>query len=305
MMRCFPSCLAVGLLGLCLSSQAFGYCRTTTCARDDAPEECVPGTVVDNCQMVGLPLFWPNPCVSFSVQQDGSALRHISASEMQTLVARAFDTWLAVDCGGGRTPGIAVQTYPQVTCNEITYNTDGPNQNVWFFRDTDWPYTGDGDRTIAITMVTFNWKTGEIMDVDVELNSYARDFSTQTGQGDEDLLSVIQHESGHFLGLAHSSVAAATMYRFYSTGTTMRTLDGDDAKGICTVYPPAALEENCDAEPRHGFTTECSDPPEKGCCSVAAGKGPRRGGLVAVLLPAAVLIVMRRFGRGRRRSPAS
>lgn len=304
MNRAFLVFAGVSVLLLSFASEASAYCRTTTCARDDAPEECFPGKVVDGCQMEGLPLFWPESCVSFSVQTDGSATQHISANTLEALVARSFDTWLSVDCGNGKAPGFEVQTYPQVTCDKITYNTNARNQNLWTFRDGDWPYTGDGDRTIALTMVTFNWKNGEIMDVDVELNSFARPFSVQTNQAGDDLLSVIQHESGHFLGLAHTNVEPATMFTFYRDGTAMRTLDADDAAGVCTIYPPAEIPKNCDAEPRHGFSLECAEPlPSSGCCAVAAGAG-RRNSSTWLLVPLGLLAIIHRRHRSGAAEPS-
>ena len=51
---------------------------------------------------------------------------------------------------------------------------------------------------------------------------------------------IFTHEFGHALGLAHSSVASATMYPVISRcSAAMRSLDADDLAGIEKLYPAA------------------------------------------------------------------
>jgi len=53
---------------------------------------------------------------------------------------------------------------------------------------------------------------------------------------------VMTHEFGHALGLAHSSVASATMYPVISyCSAAMRSLDVDDLAGIEKLYPAAGV----------------------------------------------------------------
>lgn len=246
---------------------SFAYCRTTTCAQANPPDECNPGQIISGCQMSGLDLYWAKPCVSFSVQKDGSDANHsnITADQLQAVVRTSFDNWQNAACVEGGTPNITVITYPQVECSESRYNQSDGNQNVWTFRDKDWPHQGGGDATIALTLVSFSPKTGEIYDVDVELNSYQRTFRLETTGTGDDLQSVVQHESGHFLGLAHSSDFEATMWANYSGSVDMRTLDADDIAGICAIFPPVPIKDaTCNADPRHGFSTRCSTP-DDGC----------------------------------------
>jgi hypothetical protein len=233
---------------------ALGFCRTTTCAQAAPPDECVPGEIVSSCQMAGTPLYWPGACVSFSVQQDDSKLLGITAAQLEAVVRTAFDNWQNVACPNGGKPNLSVVTYPQVACAESRYNSSAPNQNVWMFRDDAWPY-GDG---AAQTFVSFNAKTGEIYDVDVELNSYMQQFTLDANGFGMDLQSIVQHEAGHFLGLAHAADFSATMWPNYAGGVDQRTLEADDAAGICAVYPPVATPPaTCIGEPRNGFSTRC------------------------------------------------
>src|SRR6185436_4346321 len=102
------------------------------------------------------------------------------------------------------------------TCTEVLYNQNGPNQNVIVFRDDKWPYS-DPNNTLGLTTVTFNADTGEIYDADMELNATAKNLSTSVAvpANGFDLLSVVTHEAGHFLGLAHATSATSTMYASY------------------------------------------------------------------------------------------
>lgn len=52
-----------------------------------------------------------------------------------------------------------------------------------------------------------------------------------------DIESVAVHEIGHCLGLAHSAVTEAVMFRSANANGTKRVLDADDLGGIRTLYP--------------------------------------------------------------------
>ena len=54
-----------------------------------------------------------------------------------------------------------------------------------------------------------------------------------------DLENVFAHELGHYLGLAHSTEAEATMFASAVAGETLkRDLAADDVEGLCAAYPP-------------------------------------------------------------------
>ncbi|MEZ4375903.1 MAG: hypothetical protein R3B07_34160, partial [Polyangiaceae bacterium] len=158
-----PVLVGLGTLGL--SSQASAFCRTTTCdPKSNACEQDAEG-----CVLSGLPLYWPGACLSFSVNKSGTPLRGIDWETTENLVTQGFNTWTSVDCGGA-TPSIALQSRSPVACNAQEYNQQQPNANIWLYRDDVWPYAGP-DTTLALTTITFNVKTGEIFDADVEINS--------------------------------------------------------------------------------------------------------------------------------------
>lgn len=277
---------------LFMPEQALAFCRTTTCDRQDAPSDCTvtPGT----CNTLGTPIAWPNTCVSTSVSAQGSVNSHITADQMRDIVQAAFQQWTSVNCGSGAPPNFVVDMFPDVNCTNVTemtgdagYKPTGPNYNLWLFYDTGWPYGNEAgtENAIALTTTQFNPTTGEIYDSDVELDAVDQTFTTDLSNIEMDLPSVVQHESGHFLGLAHTSVTTATMYAYLNPGdTSMRILDPDDKAAICATYPPGQANPNCDPEPRHGFSTECEFAKSSSCTMDPGGSAGRNGSWGAILM---------------------
>lgn len=279
------------------SREALAYCRTSTCGEDTVGSVCVPATATD----CGKPIFWPSPCVSFSVQTDGGP--NITRQQTESLAATAFSQWENADCGDGKHPRIGVENLGPVTCNAIEYNADGANNNAIIFRSNGWPYAATN--AIALTTVTFNVESGEIRDADIELNATDLTFSTTDTDVAVDLQSILTHEAGHFLGLAHSPEPDATMRPDYpQKSTILRDLAPDDVAGICALYPPGSIIDECDPTPRGGLGDECNSPvvtQDTGCCSVAVGT---ENPLAPAALGAAALgLVLARLRRSSPRRP--
>jgi hypothetical protein len=293
-------------LGMFLTARgALAFCRTTTCDVDMAQNDC---TWDDNmCAMSGHPLFWPDSCAWFGVQQDGSARRHITYATFHSLVANAFKKWSKANCGGGTVPSFEMTDtdtlYGPIVCADREFNKNAANASVWMFRDNDWPYTG-GSTTIALTTLSVDIPTGRILDADVEINSYRTNITTSDTDVVADLDSIVTHESGHFLGLAHSPVQDATMFANYSPSSiTIRDLATDDQKGICTAYPPSTAPACGPPEPIYGFSRYCnganpSTSPvgtSKTTCAVAMGaESDGRAALVVAAVTAAAVRLRRR-----------
>jgi hypothetical protein len=274
------------LFGLALSastSVAHAYCRTTTIA---LPANYNPAN--RGCFTQGLFLYWRNACVGFSINQ--AASRTVPYADAQRIIDTAFATWMGVTCtASGKAPGITVSDFGAAACDEVRYNPDGANQNLIVFRDDSWPYH-DPNNTLGLTTVTFNADTGEIFDADMEINSSAHNLSIteQVPANGFDLASVITHEAGHFLGLAHATSSSATMFAAYKPGTTaLRTLSADDIAGLCSIYPdadtrivsqtPTQPEQlaalACDPTPRHGLTSACDVPTQTETTSKCSAGG--------------------------------
>jgi hypothetical protein len=166
--------------------------------------------------------------------------------------------------------------------------------------------------------VTFDPDTGELYDADMEINATTSVPLTVSGPvppGGYDFESIVTHETGHFLGMAHTPDARATMYARYVQGSTsMRDLSEDDVSGICAAYPPdgsrttsvgsPVAEGVCDPTPRHGFSTQCGAP-QKGCSAeVAVGSAPREWSALAAALALACAGCGRRIRRKIRATKA-
>lgn len=177
----------------------------------------------------------------------------------------------------------------------------------------------DGRTTIALTTVTYAPSSGRILDADMELNgvSGAAGVNALPQQGPPphgwnftcvdrfsgdhactaygeagcfsmDLQNTVAHEAGHFIGLGHVDIPAATMFARSTLGQqTMRDLAGDDRDGLCDIYPAGGATLTCVASP--------SQSGGDGGCGSAGGAG-----LVGALLAAAALLP-----RARRRAEAT
>jgi hypothetical protein len=187
------------------ATSAGAYCRSTVCKGIDACD----GEVIDGCP----PLVWASGCVGFSVQDSGGS--GLDAGTVELISDLAFDAWRRADCGG-QSPGLSIQNLGQVACGAVEYNKDAGNANIVFF-SADWPHS-EATHTYAITTTTFDPETGDLLSADIELNARDHDFTVNDADVQADLLSVLTHEAGHFLGLGHSGDTEATMFAFYDEG---------------------------------------------------------------------------------------
>lgn len=249
------------------------------------------------CHVGGIPIAWRGRCVSYSIQHDVPP--NIGYQAAKAAIDTSFRTWQDVVCPGtSLAPSISAvgEGFSPVTCAHVEYNRAQSNANIIVFRDES--LTDEkGNHPLALTTVTFNVRTGDIYDADMEIDSALVSSGTS---GPYDLQAVVTHEAGHFMGLAHSMEPGATMVEFYDPH--MRGLGPDDIAGICTAYPPDRSAGQCDPNPRQGFSPECAlDPIVGQGCSVAAraGHATARDWALALALSAAVTAAAR-----RRRSPA-
>jgi MYXO-CTERM domain-containing protein len=250
---------AFTLVSLSFTSVGFGFCRATTCDPGDASQHCVvePRT---GCTISGTPLRWVSSCITVNVQSAGAPQAGVSADAAEASVRRALDTWLSADCGNG-SPAIAVELGQRVSCSASEYRKDHHNANIVMFREGEWPYPA-GEDALGVTRLRFDddQAPGEIWDADIELNAVSEPLAVgQPKTGQVDLDSLLTHEVGHLLGLAHTLVEDGTMMAGYVKGSTeLRTLASDDIAGICAIYPPGRELNQTSCEPRHGFSELCA-----------------------------------------------
>lgn len=219
-------------------ASALGFCRTTT-VRQTSPREC---------QERGVPVAWAGGCVGYRV--DPRLLPPgVSFEQLRSAFRTAARRWESVICDTrtGAGPSIAFVELPGVA-EPVGFFRNQTNHNTFAFRDT-WPADDDHDvRAIAVTLVRFNPRTGVILDADMEFNlrGFEFTFDPQPVTDARHLPTVILHELGHVLGLAHSPVPTAVMWSEKVGARDALTLD--DAQGVCTVYPPGRVA-TCEHEP--------------------------------------------------------
>jgi hypothetical protein len=284
-----PATLLAGAL-LFSTARAEAFCLTTTCNTE--MEDCTKDA--HGCTS-GTPLHWSSLCLYYGIQRAGSARRDVSAGVVADLMEQSFDTWMNADCGSG-SPPFVVQSIGEVECDQPEFNCDphDHNTNTVMFRDEVWHYD---PAALALTTLTVDTRDGTILDADMEVNSLGFNFSVGDSNINNDLLSVLTHESGHFLGLDHSDVDGSTMYPGYSSReTTQRSLDQDDIDGICEIYPPdRSITCNIDVPDATDCigSSECPETQEdhkatKGC---SLSRKPSQQGPLALLLSAALALV--------------
>jgi hypothetical protein len=296
---------------------AHAFCRTMTCPLPPSwspANGCYPPDFSSLCAPNKLmPIWWRNACVSYDLQKNVS--KWISYDTAVQVLDGAFAKWTGVMCpadaAGATRVSISATNLGPVECDQVGYKKNGPpNQNVIIFRDDTWPHANDANNTLGLTTVSFDPDTGEMYDADTEINgTLPLSVGDPVAPGAYDIESIITHEMGHFLGLAHSSDSSATMYARYTPASIgMRTLASDDMAGLCSIYPPngtrnvdpsvgsggSIVEAKCDPTPRHGFSSTCDPPPSSGC-SIA--RGERSHGAAGIAM--AIVFCLLGFSRVR------
>jgi MYXO-CTERM domain-containing protein len=231
--------IAVAALALLTTSPARAFCRS-----NGAPaEEC------RDPNAGGAPLYWASRCAGFFIQSEPTR----AATDPSAAVNDAFAAWQGPLCGTGdaaESPSMRLVLFGARPSLKVEYRQGSANDNVIVFGKVPGELG-----LIAKTTVTFSKTTGEIFDADLLV--------------DEDLLlnfdlrSLFAHEAGHALGLAHSADREATMYASTEQGELKkRSLERDDADGVCAIYPP------------NGTRITAAGPIAATACNLKAGTDP-------------------------------
>jgi uncharacterized protein (TIGR03382 family) len=278
--------IATGAALLAASTPARAGCRETT---DDS------SVGADGCPDLGKPLYWKKACVGYNLSEDASS--QVDFASASDVMAQAFGTWSTASCGGAP-PGIQFIDQGATSITTVEHQEAGPNVNLVVFRDSTWPYDTVGHE-VALTTVTFDAQTGEILDADMEFNSAEFELTTTTTTTVTDLQSIATHEVGHLLGFAHSDDPDATMSAIYQAGTiTIRDLAPDDLELLCQTYRPDGTRPTGDgvvvADPCQpdGDDASCPSSTVAGCSAAPATGGP--GSSTAALFVLVLLGLRRR-----------
>lgn len=182
-----------------------------------------------NCAHHGTPLVWRNAPVTFSVNSDESGL---SFDDVRSAVQSAFSTWQSASDG-------------HITFSFGGQSHDGSDGNDG--RNTvHFVHLGSSARdTFAQSTLTYDSRSGEIFDVDIELNADEPFAILPSGEvnpfdPEVDVQAVTTHEVGHLAGLAHENRFGPNVVMYFSDtsgNTTHRRLTADDRSGIQAIYP--------------------------------------------------------------------
>ena len=243
----------------------------------------------------GAPLHWLAPAgqpAQVTVRRDSSSpSRWLDDQAVSAALDGALATWSA-------TP--SATTAPVV----LAQGAPGPApssapEEVWLrFVQKGWPYPS---AQLASTLLYARDHSGEITGAIIEVNEDEHAFEAIDGDGDTadrrgnyDLQTVLTHEIGHLVGLAHSTDAHATM--FPSTApddTQQRHPDADDVTGLLSLYPTAAPSPTPSPLGPPSSATSPGALPSSVGCQAAPGR-PSRAPLALVAVLAAFLLRLRR-----------
>jgi len=175
----------------------------------------------------------------------------VSAQQLQAAAGAAFATWASV---------------PTATLSSefvgFTSADPGPKEGMTVIGFLN---RQDLDRVLGQTTFRVDTVTGQLSEADIFLNTSFDWSVSSTGQSQRfDAQSILTHEIGHLLGLAHSALGEtrldpgggravlgkrAVMFpiAFPSGNVEDRTLKDDDVAGISNVYPTAVFTQQAGA----------------------------------------------------------
>ncbi|HEX8818528.1 MAG TPA: myxosortase-dependent metalloprotease, MXAN_2677/MXAN_2678 family [Archangium sp.] len=224
-------------------------------------------------------LFWTVPTITWQLSSVGNPKSTDAQKQNEFAAIRAsFQSWQDVFSACGN---LRIQEAAVVDDREVGYELRGENRNIVLFRsrrcadpnvvpsdDECWDddvcgnvydcWDGD-DRTIALTLTTYDEKSGIIYDSDIQLNSAGFAFTTVDKPActqpitintntcvATDVQNTMTHEIGHLIGLDHTLAAGSTMYPRAPPGEiSKRTVDDGSRNFVCMTYPRGQPSQSC------------------------------------------------------------
>ncbi len=252
----------------------------------------------------GTAVSWRAADVEWTVD---ASVRKVPGAEDAVIAAAA--AW----SGRGGAPSLAVS---QVDA-DLKPGLDG--KNGVFFVESGFPPVGDA---LAVTVLSFDADTGEVLDADILLNGNYRlgivTAPVATGNADltvapaatsapvaadapYDVRRVLAHEMGHALALSDElHDTSALMYPYIPRGVSLSLSPAsDDVAGLATLYE--AGNGAAAGAAAASASTDRSTAGSATGCSVATGPSAPRGS-PAMTLASLLAIAVAAVVRGRRRS---
>jgi hypothetical protein len=263
------------------ASQASAFCRESLESQSQGPCDPNPGVPF---------LFWQRTCMTYRFNdQIFTRLTLLGETNVRAIFNTSFMSWSSVDCSVTTDKPFLVEQFAGTTpTSKAEFLYDAPNESIVVARTKDeWTSLADHDaNALALTLLWHDKNTGQILDVDMELNTGAGAFSDcerlPCTSSNIDLQNTVTHEGGHLLGLGHSSVPGSTMEASTQINdeTQKRMLKPDDIAGYCSLDLPRfkcnGTNCSCPAPPvisSKGTIKSCS------CRAVGAVPGANAGGV--------------------------
>jgi hypothetical protein len=291
--------LALLLLAIDGRTTASAFCRESLESQSSGPCVTDPGVAF---------LTWHRNCMTYRFNdQIFTRLPRLTESAVRKIFNTSFMTWANVNCSG-RKPFFVEQFAGVTATSNAEFLYDAMNESVVAARTrAEWAALKDHDpNALALTLLWHDKNTGEILDVDMELNTGAGMFNDCVAFPCSlqmiDLQNTVTHEGGHLLGLGHSPVPGSTME--FATGSNMeitkRTLEDDDRAGYCALMLP---EFTCT-----GTNCTCPAPPivssktvTRTCSCRSIGTEPMAPSAGLLALAGALALTAGRWRRRQRR----
>lgn len=259
-------------------------------------------------------LYWRQGPITWTQSAPGTA--DLPDAESFAAIQRSFGRWQDVMAGCGN---ISFVEGARSERRSIGYDPESStNLNLVIFRDRDcndvvskndfcWSQETCGNRhdcwyyedeVLALTTSTYDLKSGEVYDADIELNSADHTFTVSdtpcmrvsdrecvcpagSACAQTDVENTMTHEVGHVVGLAHVGLPDSTMFATAPIGETRkREVDPASAEFICDAYPQGAPPKNCVLQPASNELGEapqsCGGAPLFGVSALALSLRRRR-----------------------------
>lgn len=205
---------------------------------------CLPAKTYVRITNTSITLAWASAAwtggLDYVIGSSKTGGETVSDAE-KTALRLCFSTW--EDDDGSLIDFTESTNSAQQALTTIDDGDDGPNGLNQVVFDSDFSYFSIGSGVVAVTLPFFVPSTGQIVEADILLNSGQYTFSSQSTviNGQLDIQDVITHEVGHFIGIDHTPIGAATMFPYVNYAEhAKRSLSADDIAAAAIIRPPSS-----------------------------------------------------------------